>query len=119
MTKKKLKKISEKDLGINSYVRCDKPYMLDERTDYFLEKRVDDKHGKKYFIDIVHHKGWPEKKLQDSFVINVQFKYLGRMRGFINFQIHWFDPDDLSLAEAMIDRVWEACGKPYYERWGE
>jgi hypothetical protein len=108
--------ITRQNLIENGYKRCDtgtNPY-----SNALYQKRIDDKVGKKYFIDI------------DEYVFPNKISYSPSVSYFKHFKADddnnydtfidvTFHTVDLTELENLAEKYWKFSGKSYYEFWEE
>lgn len=93
--------------------------------DYMLQKRIDDEHGKKYYIDIYVY-DWRKYKdvnpaLQDfTFSPEVQFRAFEEGKMTMNVSLlAYADEHTIEVIEKEFEDMWLFLEKPYYRRWEE
>ena len=79
-------------------------------TDCFYQKRFEDEHGTRYFINVLHY---PAKLVGEAWTVLLDC-HSTPYRGALEFRYN--NPPALAEAEAMVQRFWlEIAGGEYYE----
>lgn len=73
-------------------------------ADYFMQRKVCDPTGVRYFIDFAHYMA-----LGDVWMCSLSIN-----EPHCTFEQH--RPTDLDMTEARCYKVWDLLGRPYYER---
>lgn len=101
------------------------PTQFDERGFVVarFQKRFDDEHGKKYFIDVVKH-SWdlvPEHK-RDKWWKEFTYEYevqvtFGKDKNALN--LNFFSSWTIEEVEEYMEKFFSVMGVNYYEKWSE
>ena len=107
--------VSEKTLSKLGYKRYTASHIIFPHADFFMQKRFDDKNGKKYFIDFVHY---PKLRPDDpnNRPYNEEY-WMVEMRQNEPFtlQFRYHHPESIESAEYKVEKFWvKICDGVHY-----
>ena len=111
--------LTEQDFISAGYKRYNEVH---KGSDYLLQKRIDDEHGKKYFIDVYVY-DWRKYRYQNptmpdfSFNPEVQFRAFKGGNMTMNVSLIVNSESTIEQIEKEFEDMWVYLGEPYYEGW--
>jgi hypothetical protein len=83
-------------------------------ADIFLQKRIDDEQGKKYFIDVYGYDWTNEPRVPNDWHFMPTVQYREAAFPTITVTLH---EENIEKIEKICEHLWESLQCPYYEPW--